>query len=71
MSTDHPQLMPLCFVSDVQQLLLWFGLCHQGFAQVGTGKRRAARCMKGIGCSDGESKGATVGLRCECGKAKP
>lgn len=28
-------------------------------------------CMRGIGCSDSESKSATVGMRCDCAKGKP
>ena len=25
-------------------------------------------CMKGLGCSVGDTKGATVGMRCQCSK---
>lgn len=60
--------VPMCFASDVKQLC-----CPSACATKGSPKWPQANdvlraCMKGIGCTDSESKGATVGMRCECKK---
>ncbi len=60
----------VCFSSDVQRYC-----CGSACAVKNSPKWERANdvlraCMRGIGCSDSESKGATVGLRCDC-KAKP
>lgn len=62
----HLDAVPQCFASDVKQLC-----CPSACATKNSPKWTQANdvlrsCMKGIGCSDSDSKNATVGLRCEC-----
>ena len=62
----NPDAVPMCFASDVKQLC-----CPSACATKNSPKWTVANdvlraCMKAIGCSDGESKDATVGMRCEC-----
>jgi len=57
---------PMCFSSDVKQLC-----CPSACATKNSPKWPQANdvlraCMKGIGCGDGESKNATVGMKCNC-----
>ncbi len=57
---------PVCFASEVAKLC-----CPSACAVKNSPKWERANdvlrgCMKGIGCSDGESKGATVGMKCNC-----
>ncbi len=59
---------PMCFSSDIQKLC-----CPSACATKNSSKWTQADgvlrgCMKGIGCSDSESKGATVFMKCNCGK---
>lgn len=66
-----PAPVPLCFQSDVKTLC-----CPSACATKASPKWERANevlraCMKGIGCSDSESKGATVGMKCNCSKGKP
>ena len=58
--------VPMCFSSDVKQLC-----CPSACATKSSPKWSQANdvlraCMKGIGCGDGESKNATVGMKCNC-----
>jgi hypothetical protein len=58
--------VPMCFASDVQKLC-----CPSACATKDSPKWPQANdvlrgCMRGIGCSDSESKGATVGMKCNC-----
>lgn len=62
---------PMCFASDVQKLC-----CPSACAMKASPKWTEAdgvlrACMKGIGCSEGESRGATVFMRCDCGRGRP
>lgn len=68
--TEGPALSA-CFASDVAKLC-----CPSACAVKNSPKWERANdvlrgCMKGIGCSDSESKGETVGMRCDCQKVKP
>jgi len=64
----HLEATPLCFSSDVKQL------CCPGACSAKNGPKWSQAndilrgCMRGLGCSDSESKGATVFMRCDCGK---
>jgi hypothetical protein len=64
----HLEAMPMCFSSDVKQL------CCRGACSAKNGTKWSQAndilrgCMRGLGCSDSESKGATVFMRCDCGK---
>ena len=66
-----PPAEPVCFASDVKALC-----CPSACAVKASPKWMQAdqvlrSCMRGLGCSDSESKGATVFNRCNCGRAKP
>ena len=57
---------PLCFASDVRKLC-----CPSACAVKDSPKWTEANdvlrgCMRGIGCRDDDSRGATVAMRCEC-----
>ena len=60
--------VPMCFASDVK------ALCCPGACAAKNGHKWPQvneilrGCMKGLGCSDSESKGATVFMKCDCGK---
>jgi hypothetical protein len=59
-------VVPLCFSSDIQKFC-----CPSACAVKNSPKWTQADgvlrgCMKGIHCSDGESNGATVGMKCNC-----
>ena len=61
------EVVPMCFSGDVKQLC-----CPSACATKNSPKWTQANdvlrgCMKGIGCSDGESRNVTVGLECNCG----
>lgn len=61
-------VVPMCFSSDVKQLC-----CPSACAAKDSSKWTQANdvlqaCMKSIGCRDGESKNATVGMRCACSR---
>lgn len=66
-----PPAAPVCFVSDVKSLCCPSACAVKRSPKWETADRVLRSCMAGIGCSDSESKGATVGMRCDCGKAKP
>lgn len=58
--------VPMCFASDVK------ALCCPGACAAKNGPKWSQAseilrgCMKALGCSDGESKGATVFMKCDC-----
>lgn len=57
---------PVCFASDVAKLCCP-SACAVKKSPKWTQADGALRgCMKSIGCSDGESKSATVGTKCNC-----
>ena len=62
-----PAADPLCFSSDVKTVCCP-GACAAKNGPKWTQANEILRgCMKGLGCSDDENKGATVFMRCECG----
>jgi len=65
---EPPTAEPVCFVSDVQKYC-----CPSACVVKDSPKWHQANdvlraCMRGIGFSDAESKGATVFTKCSCGK---
>ncbi len=58
----------VCFGSDVKQLRCPSACAIKRSTKWESADRALQSCMRSIGCNDGESKGATVGLRCDCGK---
>jgi hypothetical protein len=58
--------VPMCFSSDVKAIC-----CPAACAAKASSKWQQADevlrgCMKGLGCSDGSTKSATVFMRCDC-----
>lgn len=69
-SSGNADAEPLCFASDVKALC-----CPSACTTKNSPKWERANdilraCMRGLGCSDAESRGATVFMRCECGRGK-
>ena len=58
--------VPLCFSSDIKQLCCPSACATKNSPKWTQADQLLRGCMKGIGCSDGESKGATVGMKCTC-----
>ena len=62
--SEQPE--PVCFASDVR------ALCCPGACAAKNGPKWPQAdqilqgCMRGLGCSEGDSKGATVGMKCDC-----
>jgi hypothetical protein len=58
--------VPMCFASDVKALCCP-GACVAKIGPKWTQANEILRgCMKGLGCADGESKSATVFMKCDC-----
>ena len=62
---------PLCFASDIKTLCCTSACAAKASPKWTQADQVLRACMKGIGCSDSDSKGATVFMRCECGRGKP
>jgi hypothetical protein len=60
------EAVPMCFSSDVKQLCCPSACATKNSPKWTQADQVLRGCMKGIGCSDGESKNATVGMRCTC-----
>lgn len=58
----------MCFSSDVKALCCPSACSAKNSPHWDRANAVLRSCMKGLGCSDAESKGATVGMRCDCGK---
>ena len=58
--------VPLCFSSDIKQYCCPSACATKNSPKWTQADQVLRGCMKGIGCSDGESKGATVGMKCNC-----
>jgi len=58
--------VPMCFMSDVKQLCCPSACATKNSPKWTQADQVLLGCMKGIGCSDGESKNATVGMKCNC-----
>lgn len=62
----NPDAMPVCFSSDVKQLCCPSACTTKDSTKCTKANDVLRACMKGIGCSDSESKNATVEMRCSC-----
>ena len=57
---------PLCFQSDVRLYCCSSACAVKSSPKWDQADQILRGCMRGIGCSDSESKGATVGMKCSC-----
>jgi len=60
--------VPVCFASDVKSLCCPSACTVKSSPKWPQADAVLKACMRGIGCSAGESKAATVFMRCECRK---
>ena len=61
----------VCFSSDVKAYCCPSACAVKRSPHWDRADANLQACMRGIVCSEGESKGATVAMRCDCGRAKP
>jgi hypothetical protein len=61
---------PMCFNSDVKKLCCPSACAVKNSPKWDEADTVLRACMRGIGCSDSESKSATVFMQCTCTKAK-
>jgi hypothetical protein len=61
---------PMCFSSDVQSLCCPAACATRSGPKWSQADDVLRSCAKGIGCSNSETKGASVFMRCNCG-ARP
>jgi len=64
----NPDAVPMCFASDVKKLCCPSACATKDSPKWPKANEVLQACMRGIGCSDGDSKSATVFMRCECRK---
>lgn len=64
---DTPE--SVCFASDVAKLCCPSACAVKNSPKWEQTNEVLRECMKGIGSSDGESKDATVSMRCKCEKS--
>lgn len=67
----QPPAEAVCFASDVKQLCCPSACAVKSSLKWAKADEVLRACMRSIGCSDGESKSATVFSRCNCGRVKP
>jgi hypothetical protein len=60
-----------CFSSDVKTLCCPSACAVKDSPKWSTANDVLRACMRGIGCSDSDSKNATVFMKCDCGRAAP
>ena len=60
--------VPMCFSSDVQKLCCPSACATKNSPKWPKANEVLQACMRGIGCSDGEGKSATIFMRCECSR---
>jgi hypothetical protein len=70
-SSGNTQAEPVCFNSDVKALCCPSACAVKRSLKWSKADETLRACMKGIGCSDSESKSATVFMRCSCSMGKP
>jgi len=56
-----------CFQSDVHVYCCPSACAVRNSPKWSDADKVLRSCMRSVGCSDSESKGATVGMRCSCG----
>lgn len=64
-----PTAEPMCFASDVKALCCPSACAAKRDVHLWPKANDVLRgCMRGLGCSDSESKNASVQMRCNCDK---
>ena len=63
---DVPAPAELCFMSDVQKLCCPSACAVKDSPKWTDANEVLRACMRGIGCSEGDSKGASVFMKCNC-----
>ena len=61
---------PMCFTSDVRTLCCPSACAVKKSPKWDQADSVLRACMRGIGCSESDSKGATVFMQCNCPKTK-
>jgi len=66
-----PPADPVCLQSEVRQTCCPSACAAKKSPHWYKADSVLRGCMKGLGCSDADSKGATVFMKCNCARQKP